>query len=112
MTPEQEIFDMLGVEPGNLNITNVHITNWGTDVQLDLEYRPADEQPAQPFQLVFEDCRSLTWDVHDYSDEQDVTTIVLGLFLGEGQHQESAIIYTDIFELSVQYGEMLVVKRW
>jgi len=106
MSDPSEIFDLLGVEPGVLTINAVQISSWGGEVQLDCTYE------SRAFQLVFEDCRSIQWDVRGHPDERDTRADVIGLLLGEEEHHESAIVVTDTFELVILYGEMLLIKAW
>ncbi len=105
MTADQnEIFELLGVEKGKLTLQRVEISTWGTEVQLDCAYE------GDPFQLVFEEVRSLQWDVRGYPDERDEYADIIGLLLGEGDHHEAAIIVTDVCEIAILYGNMLLLK--
>ncbi|GAB4545159.1 MAG: hypothetical protein OHK0023_03030 [Anaerolineae bacterium] len=106
MQKQDEIFEMLGVAPSTLNINAVQITEWGTTLQLDCLYED------KPFQVVFEDCKSIQWDVRGHPDERDTSAEVAGLFLGQSEHRESAIIVTDVCEIAVQYGELMLLKTW
>jgi hypothetical protein len=101
-----EIFELLGVEVGALTVQRVEISLWGTEVQLDCAYE------GNPFQIVFEDVRSVQWDVRGYPDERDEHADLIGIFLGERDHRESAIIVTDVCEIAVLYGDMMILKEW
>ncbi len=105
-TNQDEIFDLLGVEAGALTIQRVEISLWGTEVQLDCAYE------NDPFQLLFEDVRSIQWDVRGHPDERDEHADIAGIFLGEKDHHEAAIIVTDVCEIAVLYGNLLLVKAW
>jgi hypothetical protein len=101
-----EIFELLGVEIGALTVQRVEISVWGTEVQLDCAYE------GNPFQILFEDVRSLQWDVRGYPDERDEHADLIGIFLGERDHRGSAIIVTDVCEIAVLYGNMMILKTW
>ncbi len=101
-----EIFELLGVEQGALTLQRVEISLWGTEVQLDCAYKEA------PFQLVFEDVRSLQWDVRGHPDEHDERADIFGILLGEREHRQAAIIVTDVCEIAILYGEMMILKEW
>jgi len=111
MQDHNEIFELLDVEPGKITITNIQITTWGCDVVVECRYEGEGKRQG-PFQLLFEDVRSIQWDVHTKADEQDKVSEVAGLFPGQDGHAESAIIYTDIFELTILYGGFTLVKDW
>ncbi|MBO9309027.1 MAG: hypothetical protein J7551_04495 [Chloroflexi bacterium] len=101
-----EIFELLGVEVGALTIQRVEISLWGTEVQLDCAYE------GRPFQILFEDVRSLQWDVRGHPDERDEHAELIGIFLGERDHRASAIIVTDVCEIAILYGDMMILKEW
>ena len=50
-----------------------------------------------PHKLTFRDCQDI-WTVHDSEEPHEKETDLLGITLGENEHRESALIYTDIFE--------------
>lgn len=110
----EEIYELLGVAPGRLAIAGVQITAWGRDLILECTYGEGEDGAAgrQPFQLLLEGCQSIQWDALGYADEQDAEALVVGMFLGEEGHGAAAIIATDVFELSVLYGTLTLVKEW
>ncbi len=111
MQDRNEIFELLEVEPGRMVVTNIQITTWGCDVVIECRYE--GEGPRKgPFQLLFEDCHSIQWDVHTKADDQDKISEIAAVFLGQDDYTESAIVYTDIFELTVLYGRFTIVKDW
>ncbi|HRE48776.1 MAG TPA: hypothetical protein PLD47_13705 [Aggregatilineales bacterium] len=103
--PNNEFFDLLGVEPGALTITAVTISGWGTELTIDGEY-----EGDQPFQCLFEEVSSLQWDAYHEPDDNETTVSVVGVFVGEDDHRAAALVYTDLFELSILYGTLSVVK--
>jgi hypothetical protein len=102
-----ELFDMLGVEPGALELLGVQVGAWGTEVTLDCSL---DDE--RKFHVLFEGVTSIQWDVHDAPDEHETSTPVIAVFLGDANYGAAAIIATDIFELSVLYDDISLVKRW
>jgi hypothetical protein len=110
MTTDQlEIFDLLGVEPGTLSVSGVQVNTWGREVLIDCVY---DDGGPRPFQLLFEACSSLQWDVHGEPSDDDHAAELMGLFLGEEENRVASIVYTDLFELSVLYGSFTLLKDW
>ncbi len=108
-TDQLEIFDLLGVEPGTLSVAGVQINTWGREVLIDCVY---EDGSPRPFQLLFEACSSIQWDVHGEPSDDDRTAELMGLFLGEEEHRTASIVYTDLFELSVLYGSFTLLKEW
>jgi hypothetical protein len=106
MADQNEIYDMLGVEPGRTVILGVQVGTWGAELIVNCSY------DDQPFQLHFDECQSIQWDVHGEPTDQDREVDLIGLFLGEEDHQEAGIIYTDLFEIAVRYGTFTLVKDW
>ncbi|CAG0981605.1 MAG: hypothetical protein IAE83_15580 [Anaerolinea sp.] len=103
---KDEIFELLGVDPGELTLSKVNITNWGTEAVTECAYQ------GRPFQLFFEGVKSIQWDAYAESDEQETLLRVMGLLLGADAHRASALIYTELFELSILYSQMTLVKNW
>ena len=103
---KDEIFDLLGVDPGELTLSRFSITNWGTEAIADCAYQ------ERPFQLLFEGVKSIQWDTYEETDELETLLRVVGLLLGADSHRASALIYTELFELSILYGQMTLIKAW
>jgi hypothetical protein len=105
-----KIYTLLGVQPLGLLTKDIQITLWGTQLALDCLYDP--ENP-KPFQLIFKDCHHIRWELTNIDvDERDVLADVVAILLGEDGHRQPAVITTDIFEISVLYGKVIVNRSW
>ncbi|HML24548.1 MAG TPA: hypothetical protein PKD09_23045 [Aggregatilinea sp.] len=101
-----QIYRLMGVPPAGIFITGVQILLWGRKVVLTCLYDP--EAPRR-FRVTFEACAGIRWDAfEDEIDERDVEADVIGFLVGENDHGRPAIITTDLFELSVSYGTMII----
>jgi hypothetical protein len=99
-----EIFELLGTDPGKISIYRINVNTWGADVVIECQY-----EEGRTFQLLFEECKSIQWDMYATPDAQDKTADIVGILLGAGNYQASAIIYTDLFELSILYGDFALI---
>lgn len=110
MTDRYKIFELLGVEPRGLFLTDLNV-NWsGHYVTIDGLYDP-DE--LIPFRLTFAEVRSV---VCTMPDEVGMVTEnepadVYFLLVGEGQYRAKAVIHTDQFEVEISYGALEVMKE-
>lgn len=100
-------YHLLGLRGLTSLITNVKVSLWGNEVLFECLYNP--ENPS-PYGMVFKDCREIKWDVHDSEEVQDPLADLIGFHLGKDNHQEPALIYTDIFEISLLYGSFTIHK--
>ncbi len=89
-------------------VTNVNVSLWGNKVVLECIYDPTGDR--SPYSLVFQDCRLITWEVHDEEEIQEPEADLIGFHLGEDAHRKAALIHTDIFEISILYGSFSVNK--
>ena len=89
-------------------VTNVNVSLWGNEVVLECIYDPTGDR--SPYSLVFQDCRLITWEVHDEEEIQEPEADLIGFHLGEDAHRKAALIHTDIFEISILYGSFSVHK--
>jgi hypothetical protein len=105
---QHEIFELLDVDvdSGKIVITGVQLPTWGKEVLVECAYE------GKPFHLLFDGCTSIQWDTYGQPDEEDKIVEVVGIFLGDESHQESAIICSDIFEIAVLYDTFTLVKDW
>jgi hypothetical protein len=108
-TDHLECFELLGVEPGRMTVRDVQVSAWGSEVLISCAY---EGDGPRPFQLLFEECSSIQWDVHGNLDDPDTDAELMGLFLGEEAHREAAIIYAEPFEIAVLYGSFTLIKDW
>lgn len=100
-------YHLLGLGGLTSLITNIKVSLWGNEVLFECLYNP--EAPS-PYVMVFKDCREMRWDVHDPEEVQDTFADLIGFHLGEDNHREPALIYTDIFEISLLYGSFTIHK--
>jgi hypothetical protein len=98
----------LGLGPQTSLVKHLTIKAWGTEVHLDCVYDPQGKHV--PYSITFHDCRGIRWDVHDPDLVGDLEADLIGISLGSALTQEPAVIYTDIFELSVFYRDFSVEK--
>jgi hypothetical protein len=105
---QDEIFEQLGVENDLIMLSKITVEQWGAEVLLECYY----QQEKQPFSILLTGCKSLAWDIHQQPSDHDLACQVIAILLGAEDHQASAIIYTDLFELAISYAALDVVKGW
>ena len=64
---------------------------------------------VRPFKIVFEGCEEIHWELYG-EDSADTTADVIGIDIGG--YAEPAVINTDIFEVTVLYNELTILKDW
>lgn len=101
-------YELLNVGGLTSLVTNVNVSLWGNEVVLECIYDPTGDRA--PYSLVFQDCRLITWEVHDEEEVKEIEADLIGIHLGEGAHRKAALIHTDIFEISILYGTFSVRK--
>jgi len=89
-------------------VTDIQIKQWGTELWLHCVYDPIGERV--PYELIFQDCWQLRWEIHDSDASSDLEADLIGITLGQNDHRQVAIIHTDIFELSLLYGNVSLRK--
>jgi hypothetical protein len=101
------ILDALGAEPGGkLVIRQLDVNDWGRTLRLHCTYYETSRSLA--FEWTFADCRELKWRVYVH-DAPGLEAVVVGLAPGRGEHRSPAQLLTDVFGLSLVYGEMRIV---
>ena len=103
-------YTLLELGPATSLVTNVLVTKWGSDVLVSCTYDPLGSR--RPYQLFFNDCREVRWEVIHPEDVEDAEADLIGFSMGAAGHQGAALIHTDLFELSVLYGSLTVEKDW
>jgi hypothetical protein len=93
----------LGLGTQTSLIKTLMVKAWGTEVRLECLYDPLGERI--PYLITFHDCQEIRWDVHDPEIADDLEADLIGISLGLNKNQEPAVIYTDIFELAISYGD-------
>lgn len=99
---------LLGLGELTSIVTGITLSNWGSQVLLDCIYDPTGDR--LPYQLLFQACREVRFDVHDLEEVGEYEADLIGVNLGKNNYEKSAIIYTDIFEISLLYKQMTVEK--
>jgi hypothetical protein len=84
-------------------ITDVQLTNWGGELVLECL---DDLLTRRPFQLVFTNCREIRWSLHDPEATPAEEADVIGFCPGQAEYIESAVLTTDIFEVTVLYDRV------
>ena len=105
------IFEMLGVPPRELLVTDIRIEAWGQTLLLSCIY---DIEERQPFELEFTQCQTLRWEIIDDEDDlsQEKMADVIAITFSEGEVQREAVILTVLFEIVVGYKTMRIHKDW
>lgn len=89
-------------------IKTVNVSLWGNEITFECLYNP--ENPI-PYQMVFKDCQEIQWTVHDLELVNELQADLFGISLGENHHRKSAVITTDIFEISILYDQFILNKE-
>jgi hypothetical protein len=106
-----EIFETFKLDEGAWLINQITAKLWGTELTFHALYDP--DNPHTTLRLIFKDCTRITWDTYGSEiDERDVQTDVIGMDIGEDQHGKPAIVHTDLFEMFIAYGELVLEKDW
>ncbi len=84
------------------------VSLWGNKVSFECVYDPTGNR--LPYVLIFQDCRDLRWEVYHPEDVHDLEADLIGISLGEDAHRRSAVIYTDMFEISILYESFRLQK--
>lgn len=102
-----DIFRLLNVPPRGIFVTGIHTTLWGREFRLSCIYDP---DASKPFLMIFKGVHSISWTPWDDVDERDSLADVIGIILDT--ENRKCIITTDVFEISISYGELLFEKDW
>ena len=104
-----KIYELMGIPALGILLTGVEILSWGRELVLECLYAPLDH--SKPFKIVFEGCEEIHWEVYG-EDSADTTADVIGIDIGADRYAEPAVINTDIFEVTVLYNELTILKDW
>jgi hypothetical protein len=101
------IMSDLALERGGWLINGLH-ANYGAHT---LEIRA--EFDEGPFQLLFKGFHLLSWEISspDY-DPGTVKVDVIGLYFSNRANRKSAVLHTDLFEITLTYDELTIEKAW
>jgi hypothetical protein len=109
-----EIFEALNLARGAWLINELTVNQWGIELTIHALYDP--EEADTQFQITFKDCRKTVWDAFDVEDaiaeNNALQADVIGMDIGEAQHRKPAVITTDLFEIAITYGELVIQKDW
>jgi hypothetical protein len=106
-----EWHELLDVPMGGLGVIGIESRLWGKEYVVHFLYNPLTQD--KPFHILFKDCSSYRWDtVGSEIDERDVNADVIGFGIGLDQHRQPAVLTTDLFEISIHYGSLVVEKDW
>ena len=89
-------------------VTSVHLSQWGSDLQIECVVDAVDRQP---WILHFKECREINWYIHTPECIQDREAELISFTFGQDNHQEPAMVGTDIFDVSVRYESFELYKR-
>jgi hypothetical protein len=104
MSDENTIYQLLGVPPLDLYVEEVYLSLSSRKVLFGCIYDVVEQR--RPFQLVFQGCREIKWEVYQDIDSEESCTWLVGILLGMPDYQKPAIITTDHFEIHLLY------ERW
>jgi hypothetical protein len=112
MTQRQRtlIYGLLGLQVGNLTLTDTRLTRWGNEVTLSFIYRYPPEEKT--FRLIFKRCRGIEWHVVKEGIAEGEQAQLMTHDLGEQNYQRTARIATVLVEIIISYGELAVEKDW
>lgn len=104
---QNQLLASVDLPPDGFLIGDVHISLWGHRYSFDLL---VGESTTVRAKLMFEDVQQIHWEsLGGEADERDTTVQVIGIELGEPDHQKPAIIHTNLFEIHLTYGSMKLV---
>lgn len=89
-------------------VTKVDLSRWGSDLQIECVVDAVDRQP---WVLHFKRCREINWYLHEPQAVLDQEAELISFTFGRDNHQEPAMIGTDIFDVSVRYESFELYKR-
>jgi hypothetical protein len=93
-------------------VERVEIIKWGTEVVVHGIFYP-DLPDTTKFQLNFKNCQLTTWEtIENEFDARNVEADVIGFDVYHEDKSNRAVINTDLFELTITYGELVVHKDW
>jgi hypothetical protein len=105
--PLDDQYRLLGLGPAASVIVGIEVLELGRRVVVRGLYDP---HQRKPFEMVFTKCRDVHLECLSDDSWPELETPLIGIFLGQEEHRSPAVITTSAFELSVLYGEFLLVK--
>lgn len=93
-------------------LKSIHILKWGTEMVIDASLDWVAPETTQ-IQLVFKSVQRILWDTMENEyDERDVSADVIGFDLHDKGSVLQAVIHTDIFEIIIDYRQLVIHKDW
>jgi hypothetical protein len=89
-------------------ITAIDLSDWGTEVTLSCLYDPRGT--SKPYKLIFQRCTEVRFSILDSQASKGSTAELIGFSAGEDAKRRPAIVTTDIFEASITYDALRIVK--
>lgn len=90
-------------------ITKYHLCFWGNELCFECVYDPISRKP---YKIIFFNCTKIIWSIYSPENTKDTEADIIDIQLGKDKFQQPAIIYTNIFELSILYESLKVEKDW
>ncbi len=101
-------YHLLGLGNFTSLIKRIDVKLWGKEVMIHCLYDPV---ARQPYVLIFKNCREIHWNIYgEDADLQASETDLIGFLLGRDNYRKPATINTNLFELSVLYGDFEIQK--
>lgn len=111
-TASVSTIETLKLNRGAWLINEVDILKWGTEIVIRATYDPSTKSNTD-FQLIFKNCTHLYWQPHaEAEDLQETAADVIGMNVQEHQKNHKAVISTHLFEIGLEYGELIIEKDW
>jgi hypothetical protein len=106
-----EIYDLIGVPPRALYVTNIQIGSFGKQIIFECLYESEDRKPLR---LIFRECGGIEWDTFASSNPvAKVSYVFLRKKCRGGEEGRScATLCTRNFRIKVSYREISVEKNW
>jgi hypothetical protein len=89
-------------------ITKIEWSFWGNQLVFKCLYDPIDRKP---YKIIFFDCHEINWSIHSPERAEDTEADLIDIQLGSANYLNPAIIFTDIFEVSILYRDLSFEKE-
>jgi hypothetical protein len=98
----------LGLGDATSIVTAINVSDWGAEVTLSCLYDPRGT--SKPYKVIFQGCTEVRFCTLDSQASKDSSADLIGFSAGEQARRKPAVITTDIFEASITYETIRVVK--
>jgi hypothetical protein len=110
---DKRILNELGDISWGLFVKKVEVSNFGRDVSLYVLYDPTTDE--YDFKIILSDCVRQIWET--FVDAFELPEIehpygadVIDIRLGQNDYKENLTILTQLFELSISYKNLEIVR--